>query len=595
MLFESICTILKESVFHTNRFLFWNMEDLEPISDVGQAAFCVELAKRLNMMRKQDHLCDMTLATKDGKEFKAHRNVLSAASPFFFKLFQSHMKENREGIVRFEEISGTVMEDVLEFIYTGSAEVTQENSKDLIAAANYLLIPGLKNLSGQFLEQQITKSNCMSTFYFAELYQCDELITNTRKFINAYFASVAEMDEFLNLEAKEVERWISSDEISVAVEADVFKIVLKWIEQDKSERKASFKQLFRHVRLAYPSRDFLLDVVTNEYVEENSDCYKLISKAIKIPGFSSVENLPQSPRQGLETRAIVACGGKYTFCYLPEKDKWKRLADGLSERNEYTQVINYRDQLFAFSCDVKAERYDPVFDCWSTLDHLQLPSEDPAKVTVVRGEIYSIEIDTSSKQSTMKRFDVERLSWQTVLSSREGCRNLSCVVAAGNHLYVCGGWLDGDFLTKAERFDTVENKWEEIANMQQARGQACGVATEGKIFVAGGREDWQSYLMKTCEMYNISTNEWQFIGSLNVPREDCRMMCLKGTLYVLGGTDDDCQSELSVECYDPTEDKWIKKTTIPVKTISQDNEDTFTGCVQKLSKAVLDKLEVIKD
>ena len=570
------------------------MEDLQPISDVGQAAFCVELAKRLNMMRREDHLCDMTLATKDDKEFKAHRNVLSAASPFFFKLFQSDMKENREGIVRFEEISGAVMEDVLEFIYTGSVEVTQENSKDLIAAANYLVIPSLKNLSGKFLEQQITKSNCISTFYFAELYQCDELITNIRKFIHANFASVAEMDEFLNLEAKEVERWISSDEISVAVEADVFKIVLKWIEQDKSERKASFKQLFRNVRLAFLSRDFLLDVVTNELVLENSDCYKLISKAIKMPGFSSEENFPQSPRQGLETRAIVACGGKYTFCYLPEKDQWKRLADGLPERNEFTQVINYRDQLFAFSSDVKAERYDPVFDCWCTLDHLELPTEDPANVTVVRGEIYSIEIDTSSKQSTIKRFNVERCSWQTVLSSHEGCRKKSFVVAAGNHLYVCGGWLDGDFLAKAERFDTVENKWEEIANMQQARGHACGVTTEGKIFVAGGLEDWDS-ILKTCEMYNISTNEWQFIGSLKVPRGDGSMMCLKGTLYVLGGSDIDERSQLNVECYDPTEDNWIKKTTIPVKMIAEDSDNAFTGCVLKLSKGVLDKLDAIKE
>ena len=75
------------------------------------------------MPRRQDHLCDLTLVTKDGKEFKAHRkNVLSAASPFFFKLFQSDMKENREGIVRFEEISGAVMEDVLEFIYIGSVQ-----------------------------------------------------------------------------------------------------------------------------------------------------------------------------------------------------------------------------------------------------------------------------------------------------------------------------------------------------------------------------------------------------------------------------------------------------------------------------------------
>ena len=129
--------------------------------------------------------------------------------------------------------------------------------------------------------------------------------------------------------------------------------------------------------------------------------------------------------------------------------------------------------------------------------------------------------------------------------------------------------------------------------MQQKRGCACGVTTKGKIFVAGGKEDWTSFL-KTCEMYNIFTNEWQFIGSLKVPREDCSMVCSKGTLYVLGGTDDSWRSQLSVECYDPTEDKWIEKTIIPVKTISKGNKDKFTGCVLKLSKGVLDKLDVIK-
>ena len=60
------------------------------------------------------------------------------------------------------------------------------------------------------------------------------------------------------------------------------------------------------------------------------------------------------------------------------------------------------------------------------------------------------------------------------------------------------------------------------------------MATEGKIFVAGGIEDWTSCL-ETCEMFNISTNERQFIGSLKVPREHGSMVCLKGTFYVLGG------------------------------------------------------------
>ena len=102
------------------------MEDLQPISAAEQADFCVELVKRLNMQRKQDHLCDITLVTKDDKEFEAHRNVLSAATPFFHKLLHSDMKENRDGIARFEEISGSIMEDVLEFIYTGRVEVIQD-------------------------------------------------------------------------------------------------------------------------------------------------------------------------------------------------------------------------------------------------------------------------------------------------------------------------------------------------------------------------------------------------------------------------------------------------------------------------------------
>ena len=190
----------------------------------------------------------------------------------------------------------------------------------------------------------------------------------------------------------------------------MFKIVLKWIEQNKSERKASFDQLFRHVRLPFLSRDFLVDVVTNEFVEGNFDCLKLISKALKLTGFSSKENLSQSPRRGLETRAIVACGGKYTLCYLLEKDEWKRLADGLTERNQGSKMMSYRDELYVFPPSAKAERYDPAFNSWSTLD-LQLSGTTRSaevQVAIVRGEIYAIDINTSTKKTTIKRYNIER-------------------------------------------------------------------------------------------------------------------------------------------------------------------------------------------
>ena len=570
------------------------MEDIQPISAAEQEPFCVELIKRLNIQRKQDYLCDITLVTNDDRELKAHRNVLSAASPFFCKLLESDMKENREGIIRFEEISGCVMEDVLEFIYTGTVEVTQENAKELIAAGNYLMIPSLKTVSGRFLEDEMTDSNCISTFYFAEKYDCVELIRDSREFIHKNFAFVGEMDEFLSLEAKEVAVWISSDEIAVEAEADVFKIILKWVEHSKSERKAAFEELFRHVRLSFLSRDCLEDVVTNELVRENFACVKLVMDAtVKMATFASEEDLPRSPRKGLETRVILACGGEFTFCYLPEEDQWKRLPDGSTERNQKTQMLTFRDQLYTFKEFSKVEKYDCVFNGWSKSDLIDV-SADSAIVTVVKGDMYAIEVNKPVGKSTIKRYDVERCTWQTVVESSQGCRNGSCVIAGGSYLYVLGGSAPGNagYVSKAERFSTGVNQWEEIADMRQGRFGAFGEATEGKIFVAGGLKQ-DGKVSKRCEMYNVSTNEWQYIGSLNHFRVYGSMVCLKGTLYVLGGTKNARDSLLAVESYDLTKDEWIKKTTIPVERFSKDNKDTFTSCVVKLSKGVIDKANTV--
>ena len=564
------------------------MEDIQPISAAEQGPFCVELMKRLNIHRKQDYLCDITLVSIDNVEFKAHRNVLSAASPYFDKLLQSNMKENREGIVRFEEISGSVLKDVLEFIYSGTVDVTQENAEKLIAAGNYLIIPGLKTASGRFLERKMSHINCISTFYLAEKYECDELITNSRLFIHKNIVAVAKLDEFLLLQAKEIERWISSDEITVNEEADVFKIILDWVNHKKSERKTAFEELFGHVRLSFLSRDYLEDVVTNELVRENSACVKLVmDAAMKMATFVDEDHLPQLPRKGQETRVIVARGGKYTFCYIPEEDLWKRLPDGLKDKNANSnQMIKFRDQLFIFGRNEDTERYDPAFNVWSELNLYR----NSAKLVVLKGEIYAVEVNIYSRddETTIKKYNVKRCTWETLISSCEGCRENACVIAAGSHLYLFGGKIPYRevYIATAERFDTVENKWEEIVDMHEGRNDAFGVAAENKIFVAGVLRNGTK--LKTCEIYNISTNEWQLVAKLNVPRCDGSMVCLNGKLYVLGGENNRNQNERSVECFDPANDQWIHETTIPDLTNS-----SSTGSVLKLSRELLDKLTIL--
>ena len=568
--------------------------------EAEQNSFCVELLKRLNLQRNQNYLCDVTLVAKEGNEFRAHKNVLSAASPFFVKLLQSEMREKDEGVIRFEDISGLILADVLEFIYTGNVEVNETNATDLIIAAEYLLIEGLKTKSGRFLEQQITSSNCISTFRFAEKYRCEELVANSTKFILDNFASVAESEEFLNQKAEEVEKWISNDEIRLAAEEDVLRIILNWIEHNKSERKRKFKMLFGQVRLVLLSRDSLLTVVTHELVRQDSECLTKVLDAIDVVRTASEDIINQSPRKRLETQAIVVGGGEYLLCYLPllpGKDAWKTMSNLTKPQqnlSQYTKMINFHDQLYTFN-GCSTQRYDPVFNIWVTLE---LGISHRTEYLDCRGQLYAIHIDdreTTGKTSTVKKFDVESYSWLSFHSSESGCRYDSCIVAAGNCLYVLGGeatrnYSHPEYVTVAERFDTVGHQWEKIADMQQERGEAFGVAFQGKIFVAGGKDRSRKEL-NSCEVYNITTDEWQFIGSLNVPRSHGSMLCVNGTIYVLGGSLPRYANASTLEVYEPVGNKWTQKTTIPVEGIPEKERKSFSGCALKLSRGVLDRVK----
>ena len=231
----------------------------------------------------RDNPYDVTLVVKDGKEFKARRKVLSEASPFLRKLLNSGTRDSKDGVVRLEMLTEAGLRAVLEFLYTGGVEIlAEDNARDLIEMADYLIIPQLKTFAERVLVQKLNTSNCISIYYFAKRYHCEELVSDAKKFIHANFTNVAKTEEFLNMSSEEVNKWISSDKINVSSEEDVFKIILTWIDHDKSERKKYFADLFRQVRLIYASRDYLFnDIVTHDLVNDNACCLELVKDAME--------------------------------------------------------------------------------------------------------------------------------------------------------------------------------------------------------------------------------------------------------------------------------------------------------------------------
>ena len=76
-----------------------------PIKETDVHQFCVEMMKRLDVQRRNDHFCDVILEVGCGDDqarLKAHRIVLCAASPFFYNALncENERKERRSHQIR---------------------------------------------------------------------------------------------------------------------------------------------------------------------------------------------------------------------------------------------------------------------------------------------------------------------------------------------------------------------------------------------------------------------------------------------------------------------------------------------------------------
>ena len=543
-----------------------------------------------------DNPFDVTLVVQDGKEFRAHRQVLSEASPFFEKLLNSDMRESKEGVVRLGMLTGSVLGDILEIIYTGTLQCfAEENARDLIAMADYFFLPRLQTFAVEVLIQKLTTLNCIATYYFAERYRCEELVTHTKKFILKHFTTLAKTEEFLNMSSKEVEEWISSDEIDVSAEEDVFSIILSWVNHIKRERKKYFAELFRHVRLVYVLRDNLVsDFVTNELVKQSQCCLDLVNEAVNlIDSQKNLCKLSVTPRRSLETPVIIACTGKHVLCHFPREDTWCRLRDTLPQVQTYIfhslQVASCRGKiLFVVKqgdrpSSLSFITYDSLCNCWTSI-----PYKDNRYFHKIFArnddEIYALLSDNQLPGQGdhipyITKYKPESNLWENISSLPSERRHVEGICIVANDNFICflgGGTMPGSdiALSDADRYDLSKNKWDKIADMQEARKWACGATAHGQIFIAGGVNlqcHFSNMMSKSCEVYSETTNKWQYIASLRVPRYGpTNMMCVDDKLYVLGGlwSTEHHQTGKPVECYDPVNNEWIEHTKMPVKLLS---------------------------
>ncbi|XP_063178242.1 kelch-like protein 10, partial [Chroicocephalus ridibundus] len=126
---------------------------------------------------------------------------------------------------------------LMEYAYTGTVPVTDDNVESLLIAADQFNVLDIVRLCCEFLKSQLCLENCIGMWRFTGYYYCPDLREAAHEFILHHFEEVTKVStEFLALSFNELERLLEKDELPVKEEA-VFEAVLKWVAHDLQSRR----------------------------------------------------------------------------------------------------------------------------------------------------------------------------------------------------------------------------------------------------------------------------------------------------------------------------------------------------------------------
>lgn len=398
-----------------------------------------EAFEAMKHMRLNAQLCDVILVVGE-RRIIAHRLVLAACSPYFHAMFTSELLESRQREVTLQQVDPDALEMLVNFAYTSWIEVNEDNVQTLLPASSLLQLNSVRDACCEFLKKQLHPSNCLGIRSFADAHTCGELLESSHKFALIHFVDVSQTEEFLLLKVDEVLELISSNEINVRSEEQVFNAVISWINHDRENRKLHLNKLLSQVRLPLLSTECLTSrVETEDVIVTNHECCKdLLIEALKYHLLPEKRSMLKSPRTkprnpSGQVPILFAIGGGSLFAIHSE-----------------------------------CEYYDPRVDRWCMIPSMST-KRARVGVAVVDREIYAVGgYDGSTDLATVERYSPQENQWRPVtpMGTRRSCLGVAVV---NDLIYAVGGYDGASCLSSMERYDTLTGKWTSVSVMNTKR------------------------------------------------------------------------------------------------------------------------------
>lgn len=521
------------------------------------------LLKYANSKRIQERFNDITIKVEN-KCFSANRLVLSCFSGFFETMFQLRWNELHHTTFELGGIDSKSMQTIIEFIYTGTITIDDNNVMSLLAAADYLLIDEVKRDCFEFLKSYISTENCFNVLDICSIYDNKCLEKKVYQQITNDFEILHRKQGFLNIKKTGLVSCISNLNRNLVKETSVYNAVMRWIKHDVDSRKKHLVGLFQLIKLNLMSKDFLVEVVLNEkLIEENPTCLNQLHQVLSE--FVKKEHLDESKTKllclgGSKSSKVVEIGGVPGNCPavsypdLPVKlscHSCLLLNDTIyivGGRNENKDKISKAIWFMNL-------KQTPLQ--WQKGSSLKVPKCQMGATVHKNCLVVAGGENDLNDYSSITEIYIELVNeWKTI-SSLNHFRYGNALISSNDGVFCIGGSNGNKVLSSVEHLSDFKSNWKFIEPMLTPRMWFAAVWCNNEIYAIGGQAgEHGKTTRKDVEKYKPALKIWVKVSEMNIERHSHTACVLCNKIYVVGGINKDGKVVKEIECYDTNFDKW---------------------------------------
>ena len=519
------------------------------LSFIRTEKYCAKLADEVMELRGEKCLMDFKIHVKDD-EFPCAKFVMAAHSPMLRAMLTSDMAEVAKQEIRLDHIRKDIIQIILDFMYCEDVSFHKDQLMDLLAASDYLQMAELKEMCLDEVPDILEPGNVIEWWKEATKMNYDTITKPCEMIMAANFKHIAQQTDFLNLDLKDIQYYVSDICGETGLNNDIVDAVIRWTA-NKEERVALLEDLLSKIQLNKCTDEGLEGIMkTHEsLLDKTPMVYKLLFKTL-----SGI----RADTSKIMSDTVVIVGGQ-------DGNKVNQVCWKVDQSDEIVQLCDIPSSDLGEKCSVCEIPQGFVMTggtgslicmmftistkLWVRLQNLLDERHGHGSICVkevlyVLGGYLGKYTEGKQMSDSVHLMKMKKGEWNNgpIMPLAVKFPKLSNL---GDNVYL----LD-EITNQLLRFDTNEKVWSQLASLSEEKTYCVGVSmasARGQLFVSGGGN-------RICAWYQPETNTWCTGKQPLQKHRYGALACHNNKLLLLGGSFNDGTDE--VEEYDIAEDKW---------------------------------------